>query len=66
MGFSSLISVDLSVSYGAMAMGCLVVNASGVLPGVATGIQGVAYARWRLRQQDGLRLGILHYRMLWR
>lgn len=36
----------------AMAMGCLVVNASGVLPGVATGIQGVACTRWRLRQQD--------------
>lgn len=34
-------------------MGCLVVNASGVLPGVATGNQGVACARWRLRQQDG-------------
>lgn len=36
-----------------MAMGCLVVNASGLLPGVATGIQGVVSARWRLRQQDG-------------
>lgn len=34
-------------------MGCLVANASGVLPGVATGNQGVAGARWRLRQQDG-------------
>lgn len=34
-------------------MGCLVVNASGLLPGVATGIQGVVSARWRLRQQDG-------------